>query len=318
MAEVTIIIPLYNKARQIERAIRSVLQQTFEDWHLIVVNDGSTDDGPKTVANIQDPRIELIHQSNAGPGATRNTGISRADTDYITFLDADDEWCPEFLDVTLTAIKQNNIAMVSTATLELPRRYNTLDLLRECKSEPGIFFFNGNEHPENIRPIIAMIQAKNSLMLTNVAIKYGGFYDKNKCIFGEDVVLLLRIAFNERFMIIGRPLAIYHKEDSELGLHTQSRPLEPYLKDFGVILNYCPHKNHDLIKGLLNLLILRRIINQARYGNRLQSIFLLMRYPGTRRYKDLHIKCLKHLTPGFFLWCKIKNGIHHYISGFNS
>jgi glycosyltransferase involved in cell wall biosynthesis len=91
-------MPLYNKEREVERAIRSVFAQTFNDYELIVVNDGSTDKGPEMVSKINDPRIRIIHQQNGGVSAARNRGIEEARSDLIAFLDADDEWLPNFLE----------------------------------------------------------------------------------------------------------------------------------------------------------------------------------------------------------------------------
>ncbi len=74
MALVDIVMPLYNKAETVARSIESIRQQELEDWHLIVVDDGSTDEGAQIVREIQDKRIELISQENQGPGAARNVG----------------------------------------------------------------------------------------------------------------------------------------------------------------------------------------------------------------------------------------------------
>jgi len=93
----SVVIPLYNKADTIERAIRSVLAQTEQNVELIVVDDGSTDNGSERVRAFCDPRIHLIRQPNGGVSAARNTGINAAKYEYITFLDADDEYLPDFL-----------------------------------------------------------------------------------------------------------------------------------------------------------------------------------------------------------------------------
>ena len=94
---VTVVIPLYNKAHFIKRSIDSVLQQSYQDFHIIVVNDGSTDEGPEIVSSINDSRIHLVSQTNQGVSAARNRGIAESTDEYVAFLDADDEWKSDML-----------------------------------------------------------------------------------------------------------------------------------------------------------------------------------------------------------------------------
>lgn len=99
--QASVVIPLYNKVKYIQRALDSVLAQTFEDFEVIVVNDGSTDGSEKVVEQYANARVRLVHQKNAGECAARNRGIDEARTDLVAFLDADDEWLPGFLDSIL-------------------------------------------------------------------------------------------------------------------------------------------------------------------------------------------------------------------------
>lgn len=94
---ISVVIPLYNKEQSIASTLQTVLKQTYQDFEIVIVNDGSTDHSVEEVAKVLDPRIHLIHQSNAGVSAARNRGIKEARGGYIAFLDADDEWKPDYL-----------------------------------------------------------------------------------------------------------------------------------------------------------------------------------------------------------------------------
>jgi len=116
---VSIILPAYNRRHVIKRAIDSVVAQTFQDWELIVVDDGSTD-GTAEVIECADARIRLIPQSNRGAAAARNNGISHARGQFIAFLDSDDEWLPHFLKLTHEHLTRNpGDAFVATEFVEM-------------------------------------------------------------------------------------------------------------------------------------------------------------------------------------------------------
>ncbi len=101
----SVIIPLYNKEREVERAIRSVLAQTVSPFEIIVVDDGSTDGSAAVVEKIASPLVKLIRQPNAGETAARNRGMAEAAGDWFALLDADDEWRPGFLEA-IAALKE--------------------------------------------------------------------------------------------------------------------------------------------------------------------------------------------------------------------
>ena len=102
----SVIIPLYNKQGSIEKTLKTVLAQTVSNLEVLVVNDGSTDDSAQLVLTNNDERIRLITQENQGVSVARNRGISEAVGKYIAFLDADDEWSPNFLEVCLELFKK--------------------------------------------------------------------------------------------------------------------------------------------------------------------------------------------------------------------
>lgn len=97
MTRVSVITPVYNGEKFIGQAIETVLTQTWQDWELIIINDGSTDQTATIVERYQDSRIRVIHQTNQGEGAARNTGLENAQGEYVAWLDADDSYLPNAL-----------------------------------------------------------------------------------------------------------------------------------------------------------------------------------------------------------------------------
>lgn len=98
---ISIVIPLLNKAPQIVRTLKSILTQTFQDFEVIVVDGGSTDNGLELINEFEDPRIRIFKQKSRGVSAARNEGVERAAAGLIAFLDADDEWTPKHLETLL-------------------------------------------------------------------------------------------------------------------------------------------------------------------------------------------------------------------------
>ncbi|MBO7678056.1 MAG: glycosyltransferase family 2 protein, partial [Thermoguttaceae bacterium] len=94
----SVVVPVYNARQWVGRAIESVLAQSFEDFELILVDDGSPDDSAEVIARYTDPRVKLIRQENRGEGGARNRGIEASTGKWIAFLDADDQWLPGFLE----------------------------------------------------------------------------------------------------------------------------------------------------------------------------------------------------------------------------
>jgi glycosyltransferase involved in cell wall biosynthesis len=106
MPKVSIILPTFNRADTIMRALRSVQAQSFQDWELIVVDDGSTDNTMAALAGI-DARITLIRQENRGVTEARTTGIQAGSGDCFAFLDSDDEFMPHHLELCVAFLENS-------------------------------------------------------------------------------------------------------------------------------------------------------------------------------------------------------------------
>lgn len=101
----SVVIPLYNKSHTIQRTLNTVLNQAFTEFEIVIIDDGSTDNGVEVIRNFtQDSRIKIINQENQGVSAARNSGLKNANYNYIAFLDGDDEWLPDYLSKMREAI----------------------------------------------------------------------------------------------------------------------------------------------------------------------------------------------------------------------
>jgi len=120
--KVSVVIPVFNRPDAVCRAVRSVLDQTCQDFEIIVVDDGSTDETAAAVAELADARITLIrHERNRGGAAARNTGIRASAAPLVAFLDSDDEWMPAKLEHQLEAFQRvsQQVALVSTGAVRV-------------------------------------------------------------------------------------------------------------------------------------------------------------------------------------------------------
>nr|WP_315145905.1 glycosyltransferase family 2 protein [uncultured Flavobacterium sp.] len=115
----TVIIPLYNKENFIENTLISVLNQSFNDFEVLIINDGSTDKSEEKVLKFKDSRIKYFHKENGGVSTARNFGIEKASSNYITFIDADDYWYPNFIEEMNNAISRFPKLKVFTAAIEV-------------------------------------------------------------------------------------------------------------------------------------------------------------------------------------------------------
>ncbi len=131
MPTISVIIPAYNSEKTIKATIESVLKQTFSDWELIIINDGSQDSTLDIALQVKDSRIKVFSFDNAGLSASRNRGLKRAVGEFVSFLDADDIWTSDKLAIQLKALQENPQAAVA---------YSWTDYI----DENGKFAFSGS------------------------------------------------------------------------------------------------------------------------------------------------------------------------------
>ncbi len=111
--KVSVIIPAYNRIKYLIKAVESVLCQTYNDFELIIIDDGSTDNTKDVINSMDDKRLKYYYQFNRGPSVARNTGISQSKGDFIAFLDSDDKWVPDKLEIQLSEMDNKSDYMLS-------------------------------------------------------------------------------------------------------------------------------------------------------------------------------------------------------------
>ena len=139
MVKLSVIIPLYNKEKYIAATITSVLHQSFVDFEIVVINDGSTDNSRQIVKGISDTRIRLIDKQNEGVSATRNRGVLEAKGEYVMFLDADDVLLPNaFSEFERMAQESKGCDVLVASFMEKDESGNTV---KKCICENGIMMY---------------------------------------------------------------------------------------------------------------------------------------------------------------------------------
>ncbi len=207
----SVIIPLYNKAPHIAKTIQSVFDQTCQDFELIVVNDGSTDNSLKIVQKLNHLSIipiRIFNQANAGASIARNNGVKSAQYDYIAFLDADDWWEPTFLEEMKILLGQYSEAGIYGSSYYIVK--NNHKRIASIGIKNG--FVKGlinycNAYAKNL----AMPLSSSSVIVPkSLIVKENGFKPKLKL--GEDFDLWIRLASQYPVAFLNKPLANYNQD----------------------------------------------------------------------------------------------------------
>ncbi|MHC4131899.1 MAG: glycosyltransferase family 2 protein [Planctomycetota bacterium] len=219
--KVSVIIPAFNAGQFINQTIDSILAQTYSDYEIIVVDDGSTDNTVKVVKNYG-ANVKYIYQENSGQGAARNTGIAAAKGDWIALLDHDDEWLPDKLSLQMELLKRNP-ALKWCAT----NRYQSDGIRRAVVGNSEVIekSLDGKDYFENyfeaatkgVCPVIT-----STMLIQKVVFEEIGGFDPClvRC---DDLDMWWRIAY--RYPAIGylpEPLVIVHL-NVEVAASTKTR-----------------------------------------------------------------------------------------------
>ncbi|MCM1251276.1 MAG: glycosyltransferase [Clostridium sp.] len=203
--KVSIIIPTYNRADCIEKSVRSVLEQTYREFELIIVDDGSTDNTQDVINSIEDERMRYIKMpENHGASAARNEGIRQAAYEYIAFQDSDDWWKPDKLEKQMQALMDNPQAGMVYCAYECNRFDGDITIVPD--EQIPLHDKQGDIYEKLL--CRNTIGAPTVLARRECFSKVGLFCENLSCL--EDWELFMRIAKEYSILFIEEPLVIVH------------------------------------------------------------------------------------------------------------
>lgn len=208
---VTVIMPVYNAERTLSRAIDSVIDQTFRDWHLIVLDDCSTDSSHDIALKFTDPRISVVRtESNGGPAKARNLGMDRASGKYLAFIDSDDAYHPSFLEAMVTEAEKYDAEMVWC-------NYSEAQEADVTAPRPVCIRFPGNNPRGRNEAVMAVFRYNNVFgsmwckVYRREFIERHGLRIDEKRVRGEDWEFNIRVFDHlERWAFVNRCLYTYY------------------------------------------------------------------------------------------------------------
>lgn len=210
MAFFSIIITVYNKEKYIKNTIDSVLNQSFKNFEVIIVNDGSTDNSVKVIESLEDKRIQLITTKNQGASHARNVGIKSASATYIALLDGDDSWERDYLKHMVAAIDKFSELKIFTAGLS--QKY-------ENKIVPVTYSFYQKElygiHNYFEASQKFSIIHSSSVVFNKAIIEKTGYFDTS-IVSGQDTDMWIRFGLYFDIVFINKQLAHYNFYPSSL------------------------------------------------------------------------------------------------------
>jgi len=292
----SVIVPLHNKALTVRRSLDSIRQQTFEEFEVLIVNDGSTDQSAEVVrgylSEIKDSRFRLVEQANGGPGAARNLGIAEARNPYLAFLDADDEWLPYYLERTHSALEQAGpgVAAVVMGWFDEPGH-------RSCFSyislPAGIVRLTPQTPPQIAASLMITMWPCTTFVRKEPVVRFGGFKVPHR--FAEDAHLWMKIALHHSILILREEAALFHREASALsGNYRDMRPIEPFLESPGELRDVSPPELRPLLDQFLAIRAMKTACVLAYWGRWREAAEL------RRKFRVSHAWRLPWFFPSLF------------------
>ncbi|MBE9228370.1 glycosyltransferase [Phormidium sp. LEGE 05292] len=205
MPLISVVIPVYNGEQTIQETVESILNQTFSDLELIVINDGSKDATLDIVSRIQDERLKVFSYPNSGVAESRNRGISQARGEFISFIDADDLWTPDKLETQLKALQENPQAAVAYSWTKC------IDESGEMSRRGSHISDAGDVYAKLL--LIDFIENGSNPLIRRQALNEVGNFDQS-VVPSEDRDMWLRLAARYHFVCVPTAQILYRQSSN--------------------------------------------------------------------------------------------------------
>lgn len=250
--EFAIVIPLYNKGKYIKSTLESVFAQTYPNYEIIIVNDGSTDDSLNYLAEFNDPRLHIYSKENGGVSSARNYGIEKATKEYIAFLDADDLWHKDYLNEICRLIKKYpSCGMFSTGWY-----YKRNELLKENNSGLTGDTIVENYFKHSLR--YAVVWTSATVIKRDILLSVGSF--PLGMVSGQDLYTWVKVASVCKLAYSDKKMAYYVIDATSL--HFRSKALKTSKCHYSDLIE----ENNDDKNRYLAKLAYRRAVGCLRNG----------------------------------------------------
>jgi len=242
--KVSVVITCYNYGQYVEAALQSVLSQTFQDFEIILINDGSTDDSEEKIHPfLSDPRLKYIKQNNSGQAKAKNRGINESSGEFIAFLDADDKWEKTKLEKQLPLFFDKNMGVIYSKTKYIDENNNPVNLvLKDKYLQPRKGRVTNFLYMNNFVPF------SSSIVRCTCFDKFG-LFDESLSM-GIDWDLWLRVSTHYNFDFVDDYLLIYRighsgqmSKKTEIRHKCSDRIMEQFKKKYPAFVSAKSHRN---------------------------------------------------------------------------
>ena len=207
MPTISVVIPTYNAERTIVDTITSVQKQTFSDFEIIVIDDGSKDKTVERLNTIKDSRLKVFPYENGGVSVARNRGLAQATGEYISFLDHDDLWTPDKLELQLAALQQNPEAGVAYSwTYKMSEKGDSFSPAKKV-------FYEGNVYPDLL--VYNFIDNGSNILIRKQALESSGGFNPTLA-YCADWDFYLRLATHWPFVLVPKPQVFYRQSSGSM------------------------------------------------------------------------------------------------------